>query len=234
MKTSEIVYMALDLAKAATSDDSFFTEAHVLFLCKKYRAFLIKKEQEKNRGTEDSVSVFEMQQVCLDLEKVPAIDGESCTGGYYLRSTQPIPKLLEGHTPKVYPIDYYQGTNITFVSSDRMRYTGTNKYLRNILYASIGPDFHLYVNSSNPQFFYLKKLRMQAAFEDFEDVAKMLCDQEGSSTSCGPLEAEFPIREYLVPALLELVVKELTTGKYQATDEQNNAKDDMGAVRTPA
>lgn len=232
MKTSEIVYMVLDLAKAATSDDSFFTEAHALFLCKKYRAFLIKKEQDKNKGTEDAVSVFEMQQICLDLEKVPAIDGEPCTGGYYLRTVQAIPKLLEGHQPKVYPIDYYQGTHVSFISSDRMRHIGYNKYLRNIIYVSLGPDFHLYLNSSNPQFFYLKKLRMQAAFEDYEDATSLLCDQDGNSSACDPLEADFPIREYLVPALIELVVKELTGGKYQLTDERNNARDDMNAVRT--
>ena len=47
MLVKEIVYMVLDLAKAYTSDDSFFNEDHVLFLLKKYRSFLIKKEQEK-------------------------------------------------------------------------------------------------------------------------------------------------------------------------------------------
>ena len=116
MKVSEIIYMVLDLAKAATSDDSFYTEDHVVFLCKKYRAFLIKKEQEKNKGMEDVASVFEQQQICLDLEKVPAIDGSPCTGGYYLRSTKPIPKLLDGYQPKVYPVDFFQGTNVSYVS----------------------------------------------------------------------------------------------------------------------
>ena len=47
MLVKEIVYMVLDLAKAATSDDSFWTEDHVIFLLKKYRSFLIKKEQEE-------------------------------------------------------------------------------------------------------------------------------------------------------------------------------------------
>ena len=142
MLVKEIVYMALDLAKASTSDDSYLVEEHCFFLCKKYRAFLIKKEQEKNKGTVDTASEFEMQQICLDLEKVPAIDGEPCTGGYYLRTTKPIPKILEGQQPRVYPIDYYQGTNIAFISRDRMRFTGTNPYMANIIYVSLGPDFH--------------------------------------------------------------------------------------------
>lgn len=227
MLVSEIVYSILDLAKAAPSDDSFWTEEHVIFLCKKYRAFLIKKEQEKLKGMQDTASEFEQQQICLDLEKVPAIDGSACSGGYYLRSTKPIPKVLKGYLPRIYPIDFYQGTNITLVSRDRMRYVGTNPYLKNITYASIGPDLHLYLNSSNPQFLYLKKLRMTALFEDFDAVADLLCDSEGESTSCDILDMEFPIREHLVAPLIELVVKQLSGSVYRPVDKTNDAKDNL-------
>ena len=192
MLVKEIVYMVLDLAKAATSDDSFWTEDHVIFLLKKYRSFLIKKEQEKQRATTDIASEFEYQQICLNLEKVPAIDGEPCTGGYYLRTTEKIPKILEDNQPRVYPIDFYQGINISYVPRDRMRYVGTNKFLQNIIYVSLGPDLHLYLN----------------------------------------MDEVFPIREYLVPTLMELVVKELTSAKYQPVDDRNNAADDMAKVST--
>lgn len=227
MLVKEIAYACLDLAKASTSDDSYLTIDHCIFLCKKYRAFLIKKEQEKNRGSQEVASEFEMQQICIDLEKVPAIDGSACTGGYYLRSTKPIPKILEGYQPKVYPIDYYQGTNISFVSRDRMRYVGTNKYLQNIIYSSLGPDLHLYLNSNNPQFLYLKKLRMSAVFDDFESVTDLLCDDAGESTSCDVLDAEFPIREHLIPPLIELVVKALNGSKFQPIEVKNDAKDNL-------
>lgn len=231
MKVSELVYSILDLCKISGSDDSFFTEEHIIFLIKKYRAFLIKKEQEKS--STDVASEFEYQQICLDLEKVAAIDGEPCTGGYYLRTIQKIPKLLEGTQPKIYPIDYYQGTNISYVSRNRMRYVGTNPYLQNVIYTSLGPDLHLYLNSSNPQFLYLKKLRMSAVFEDLDEAAELLCDEGDASPtkSCDVLDMEFPMREYLVPTLIELVVKELTGAKYLPKDERNNASDDLSKVR---
>lgn len=232
MLVKEIVYMVLDLAKAATSDDSFWTEDHVIFLLKKYRSFLIKKEQEKQRATTDIASEFEYQQICLDLEKVPAIDGEPCTGGYYLRTTKKVPKILEDNQPRVYPIDFYQGINISYVPRDRMRYVGTNKFLQNIIYVSLGPDLHLYLNSSNSQFLYLKKLRMSAVFEDFDEMVNYLCDDDGSSMACDVMDEVFPIREYLVPTLMELVVKELTSAKYQPVDDKNNASDDMSKVST--
>lgn len=232
MLVREITFMVLDLAKAYTSDDSFFNESHVIFLLKKYRSFLVKKEQEKQKATTDIASEFEYQQICLDLEKVPAIDGNPCTGGYYLRTTQKMPKILEGNEPRVYPIDFYQGINISYIPRDRMRYVGTNKFLQNIIYVSLGPDLHLYLNSSNPQFLYLKKLRMSAVFEDFDEVSKYLCDEDGISTSCDVLDEVFPIREYLVPTLVELVVKELLGAKYQPVDEKNNAADDLSKVTT--
>ena len=232
MLAKEIVYMVLDLCKLGGSDDVYITEEHVLFLCKKYRAFLIKKEQDKEKTSTDAASEYETQQICLDLEKVPAIDGEPCTGGYYLRTTKAIPKILESNQPRVYPVDYYQGINISYVPRDRMRYVGTNKFLRNIIYVSLGPDLHLYLNSNNPQFLYLKKLRVNAVFEDIEDAAGLLCDEDGSSIACDPLDMEFPIRDYLVPPLIELVVKALSGSEYKPEDVRNNASDDLSKVAT--
>lgn len=231
MLVSELIYSILDILKAV-SDDSTYTEEHVLFLCKKYRSFLLKKEQEKENSSESLSSEFEYQQICLDLEKTAAIDGEPCTGGYYLRTNLKIPKVIDGTRPRVYPIDFYQGINVAFVSRDRMRYVGTNKYLQNIIWVSLGPDMHLYLKSNNPQFLYLKKLRMSAVFEDFDEAVDYLCDDEGNPTedACNILNSTFPIREYLVPTLIELVVKELSGAVYRPKDTLNSASDDLSDI----
>ena len=229
MKAKEIVYICLDLAKVGTSDDSYLTEDHALFLCKKYRAFLIRKEQEKEKTTGDIASEFEYQQICLELEKT---DADICVSSSKLRSTKPIPKILDGNKPRVHFSDYFTDDMLTFVSRDKMKHVGSNPYMKNLIYASIGPDLHLYLTSSNPQFLYLKNIRMSAIFEEFDAADGLLCDDSGASTSCDPFEADFPIREYLVPALIELVVKELTGSKYQAIDRVNNASDDLSHSMT--
>lgn len=226
MLVKELVFYILDACKII-SDDSILNESHVLFLAKKYRSFLIKKEQEKEKSTTDTASEFEYQQVCLDLEKTPAMDGTPCTGGYYLRSTKRIPKILEGTLPRVYPMDFYQGINVTFVPRDRMRYVGTNKFLQNIIWVSLGPDLHLYLYSNNPQFHYLRKLRMSAIFEDFDEVSGMLCDNDGEDASCDVFDAKFPIRDYLVPTLIELCEKEILGVNYRPSEHYNNSKDDL-------
>jgi len=226
MLVKELVYSILDLLKTS-SDDAFYTEDHVLFLVKKYRSFLIKKEQDKEKSSSDIASEFEYQQICLDLEEVSAIDGRPCTGGNYLRTTNTIPRILEGIQPRIYPVDYYQGTNISYVSRDKMRFVGSNPYLKNIIYISLGPDLHFYLTSSNPQFRYLKKLRVSAIFEDFDLAADYLCDDSGQSAVCDVLDEEFPIRDYLVAPLIELVVKELTGSLYKVEDTKNNAADNL-------
>lgn len=226
MTIREIVYYLLDSCKII-SDDSILNEEHILFLVKKYRSFLLRKELEKDKGAAETPSEFDYQQVCLDLEKVPAMDGSPCSGGYYLRSTQKIPKILEGVRPKVYPSDFYQDIHISFVPRERMRYVGTNKWLRNIIWVSLGADLHLYLRSDNPQFLYLKKLRMLAVFEDFDEASDLLCDNEGEDTSCDVLDATFPIRDYLVPSLIELCEKELLGASYRPKDNVNSASDDL-------
>lgn len=226
MTVREIVYYLLDSCKII-SDDSILNEEHILFLVKKYRSFLLRKELEKDKGAAETPSEFDYQQVCLDLEKVPAMDGSPCSGGYYLRSTQKIPKILEGVRPKVYPSDFYQDIHISFVPRERMRYVGTNKWLRNIIWVSLGADLHLYLRSDNPQFLYLKKLRMLAVFEDFDEASDLLCDNEGEDASCDVLDATFPIRDYLVPSLIELCEKELLGASYRPKDNVNSASDDL-------
>lgn len=227
MKVKELVYSILDFCKLSSSDDTYITEDHVIFLIKRYRSFLIKKEQEREKSTTDVASEFEYQQICLDLERVDAIPGLNCESGFYLRSTEPIPKILEGTVPRVYPIDFYGNINMAFVSRERMRFVGTNKYLKNIIYVSTGPDLHLYIKADNPQFAYLKHLKMNAIFEDFDEAASLLCDADGNDEGCDALEAEFPIRDYLVPTLIEMTVKELTQATYKPADKNNNADDDL-------
>lgn len=229
MLVKELIYYILDSVKII-SNDSIITEDHVFYLAKKYRSFLIKKEQEKEKSTTDIASEFEYQQICLDLEKVPAIDGEPCTGGYYLRTTKAVPKTLEGTTPRVYPIDFYQAINIVYIPRDRMRYIGTNKFLQNIIYVSLGSDKHLYLNGSNPQFMYLRKLRMLGIFEDFDEASKLACDSDGNSTPCDYLDMEFPIRDYLVPTLIELCVKDITGAAYRPKEDRNNNRDDLPLI----
>ena len=162
---------------------------------------------------------------------MPAISGEPCEGGSYLRSKEKIPFLMKIGNPKVYPVDYYQG-EITYVSRERMRYVGYNKYLQNIIYASLGPDNYLYFKSFNPQYLYLAKARMTGIFEDPQAASELQCPNESGDTVCDVLDKTFPIEDALIPPMIELVVKELLGAEYRPKDETNDAKDELSEVAT--
>ena len=124
MTYREIVYSILDLLKQS-SDDSFYTEEHVLFLVSRMRSAILKQTYS---NIKKEIPESNYQNICLDLIEVPAIAGEPCEGGSYLRSKQKIPTTLPVGNTKIYPVDYYQG-EITYVSRERMRYVGYNKWL---------------------------------------------------------------------------------------------------------
>lgn len=219
----ELVYLVLDELKL-TSDDALFNEEHVMFLLGKYRGLLL-KQQYKDIKKEIPESNY--QTLCLDLIQVPAITGEPCEGGTYLRSKEKIPFLMPVATPRVYPEDYYQG-DITYVSRERMKYVGYNRWLPNIIYASIGPDNYLYFKSFNPQYLYLEKARLTGIFEEPEKAAELECNRDEST--CDPMDMKFPLEEALIPQVVELVVRELSRPEYLPEDKQNNADDDLSEV----
>jgi hypothetical protein len=218
--------MILDELKVK-SDDSHFTEDHIIFLVNKYRAFILK---QKYADIKKQISESDYQTICLDLIEVPAISGEPCEGDNYLRSKEKIPNILPVGNTMVYPIDYYQG-NITFISRERMRYVGHNRFLQNIIYCSISPDNYLYFKSSNPQFLYLEKVRMTAIFEDINTNTNIMCETEDNKI-CDVLDSPYPLEDAYIPVVIELVVKELTPAVAKQEDEVNNTNDDLSQPNT--
>lgn len=223
----ELTYMVLDELKLY-SDDASYTEEHVMFLLDKYRVFLLK---QRYSDVKKQIPESNYQTICLDLIEVPAISGEPCEGGFYLRSKEKVPFLMKIGNPMIYPVDYYQG-EITYVSRERMRYVGYNKYLKNIIYASIGPDNYLYFKSFNPQYLYLEKARMTGIFEDPQAASELQCPDENGDTVCDILDKTFPIEDALVPPMIELIVKELLGAEYRPKDGSNDAKDGLSEVAT--
>ena len=220
----EIVYMVLDEIKSSNGDSNI-TENHVIFLANQYRLFLI--EQKKLKQGEQSLSSANEQTLCIDLEKVDAIPGLEYCNDIYLRSVQEIPEIVSEESVKVNLVDLFN-IMTAFVSKERFKYVGHNKYLRNIIYTTLGPDNHLYFNSQNPQFKYLKKARVTGIFEDAEKAAQLSCDED--SKPCDIMDADFPLETDLIPQMIELIVKELLGVNYRPKDNVNNSSDDLADI----
>jgi len=218
----ELVYLILDEAKGL-SDDFTYTEDHLIFLLDKYRSFLLK---QRYTDVKKSIPESNYQTLLLDLIPVPAISGEPCEGGNYLKSIEKIPYLLTISNPKVTAVDYFQG-EFNFVSRDRMKYVGNNKFLKNMIYTTIAPDRYLYFKSNNVNFIYLEKVKITGVFENASTASKLDCN---SSQNCELLDRIFPIEEGLIPPLIELTLKELLGATYRPKDSENNSTDDLNEL----
>lgn len=219
----ELVYMVLDQLKAI-SDDSYFTEDHVIFTLEKYRALLLKQRY----GTlKSKIPESNYQTLCLDLSMTDLIDGEPCSDDTYLRSTTKLPYTLELGNPRVYPVDYFQG-ELTFVSKDRLKYVGNNRFLSNIIYCAIGADSYLYFKSCNPQYKYLKSVKFTGIFENPSQAYTLKCSSE--NTTCDIMDSLFPIDESLVTTLIETCVKQLSGALYKPQDSVNDSRDDLSSL----
>lgn len=207
----ELVYLVLDELKLS-SDDSFFTEDHVIFLLNKYRAFILKQKYADVRKQipDSNYSTVEVKLTVKPFD--PSI------GGLHLKSSDKIPDLINVGAPSIHPENYFCDS-VSLISKNRMRYVGHNKYMQNIIYATLGPDNYLYLKSSNPQFKHLEKVYMTGVFESPTELL---------SGDDDIMEVKFPLEEALIPPMIELVVKELSNSVMRPEDSINNATDDTG------
>lgn len=219
----EIVYMVNDELKL-DSNDSFYTPDHFEFMADKFRALLLERKYRDVRRGE--VPQANYQNLCLELIEVPGLPGSDCSE-VYLRSTQKIPSVMSIGIRRVYPVDFFSSYNITWVSKERMQFVGNNKWLSNIIYVTKGPDDYLYLKSDNPQFLYLKSIKLSAVFNSVKDAYELSCDREGS---CDIMDMEFPLEESLVGTLVQMIVQEFSVQRYAPQDEINNASDDLSGL----
>ena len=219
----EILFMIQDECKFDT-DDSYYTHEHILFLMQRYRSFLFQQKYGTVQGNlKKQIPISSRQEICIELMKVPGNMITTCDSGYFLRSTKEIPSLMPYTKPLLYNYDSYSTiSHIDLVSYEQMKYVGENKYLKNIIYASISPDKFLYLKAQNPTFLNLDRIKMSAIFENIEEAAKLSCDD-----SCDILDKNFPLEDALIPLLIQSIVKELTDRLTVPEDKSNNADDNQ-------
>ena len=226
MKTSELVNMINDELKLV-SDDSSFTLEHILFLCSKYRAYLIQTDNlNKKLLTYIGYDSPLYQTICVNLEEVsPSNNGESysCDGGTVLKSTNIVPSSLS--KIKVNLNNFFKSSNLVYTNPERLKYQGCNKWLNNIIYAAIHPNGYLYLKSGNSQFKYLENVTVTGIFSDPEKAREYDC--YNTDSPCDFMEDEYPIEDWMVPAIIQYVVQDLSNSIYRPADNRNNAADDL-------
>lgn len=222
----EIVYMILDEIKS-NGGDSLIQEEHVIFLANNYRNLLLQQKIQKEGLA--TISQSNYQTICTNLEVTSSIPNIDYCSESYLKSKDKVPDTLNNSSVTVFPVDLFN-IKIVYVSFERFRFVGYNKYMTNIIYCTKGPDDYLYLKSNNPQFLYLDMVKIKGIFEDAEKAAKLECGGGKEEDTCDILEKEFPIDSDLIPLLIQAIVKELYSAEIKPQDNVNNATDDLADI----
>ena len=215
----EIEYMVLDKLKLS-SNTSYYVREHIRFLAKNYRAFLLKQKYSDKKS---AVNTDNYQSISLNMIQVPAISGEPCECGTYLKSETKVPAIIDIGVPRIFTNNYYNG-EITFIDKDRMRYVGYNKYLSNIVYSSIAPDNYLYMKSFNPQFLYIDSIKFVGIFQDCTYIS------ESNNTDSDISDSKFPLEESLIQLLIDYIAKDLLNFVYNKKDSIDDNNDNISDI----
>ena len=230
----ELVYMVLDELKLV-SDDSYYTEDHIIYLLEKYRAYIL--NTDKNDMAKNNRANYQTLIIPITEEyDVEGYDNNIDTHKVFYKSSFMIPNIIDNRKPKLHLNNYYNDS-VELVYRERMKYVGYNKYLKNFKYASIGPDNYLHLvswknlntiptfkSSNSPE--EQLSLKLWAVFQSPKEVIELM------NSNAEILDEEFPMDNSLVGLLIQYVVKELLGASYRPADETNNAKDDLSDIAT--
>lgn len=216
MTWRELIYMIIDVTKQI-SDDSQFNEDHIIFLCGKYRNYILNSQYLTNKKT---ISDSNYQTVLIPLQ--PITNDICMDNSTILRSVDKVSNVMTIGSKNIYPTDIvYNRSKIVFVDEGRFPYVG-NKFSNNIIYATIGADNYLYLKSNNVNFIYLQSVTMRALFEDIEQMSLM----DSEACGCDLMDIKFPLEDAWVNSLINLVVNDLIRGINMLRDTENNSFSD--------
>ena len=159
-----------------------------------------------------------------------------CGRPYMLKSVEKIPDKLDIGTMSLFTrnlADY----NISFVNMAKLRFAGSNRYVKNQIYAAMSGGY-LFLSSGNPTIQYLEKIGLTGIFEDVEAASELPVEIDGcmsensSEANCDPYDNEFPLEDELMPQLIDYILKQTIGAAYRPEDPQNNANDDLSNIHS--
>lgn len=233
----ELIYMVLDKLKEST-DDAYFKEEHIAFLLDKYRPFLLKQRYADIRKSisQNNYSIFklELNQNDGTLDGLGSTFKYTTTGIIY-GSTIAMPRIVSFNDDiEEFKIFNFGETSeggkqfigdFSIVNKERFKYVGSNKWLKKFLYATIGPDYFLYLKVNDDTIILPQYILVQAIVETPKQHMGLILP-----TVTNYLDMTYPLEDALIAPLLELVVKDLANDVYKPEDSKNNATDDLSQV----
>jgi len=245
MKTyREIVYLVLDSLKLF-GDDSVWEDSHIVAQVNKYRSLLI-KQRYLDRKKEIPTAFFQRLNVKFDT---------AYFRGDIYKSLKPIPNSVDNGLIHAYThvsSDGISSMNFNFITPQRFKVVGYNKWLRNEIYVTIDLDNYMYVKSpvgdiantiavavdsgNNTYYTQDESEQYQLVFDNLKDsyivydtILDNPIDADGFNdvNTLDILDLNFPCDESLVQTVIELTINEIAKLNGIHRDVLNNANDDV-------
>lgn len=201
-------------------DDSDIDDREILFNVNNQRALFYRNQyNQRNRIVDEEVK----QLLNVTMEQAP---DEVCGNGvncFLIKSTKPIPSTLElHHKSAVFKATSKELTGYPFsiVTWNQFPYTSLNKYTKNEIFVSIGPDGYLYAKSSNKLIKFVETILMTMILEDPTDIKDFILCPTG--VGCFDLDTfDYPIKAYAFAQIVEQVMT-VFLGKLQTPEDEEN------------
>ena len=221
----ELTYMVLDNLKIS-SKDSYYTEEHALFLLNEYRSYLLKQKYGNKKSSAPSQNT---QRIKLELSEGFPFEPERQPGPFMksdcVRSLIEVPHFFQWYDTSVYK-DNTAMSSLTYISSERFKYVGENRFLPRIFYSAVLPDQKLYIRTN----YIMAITELKEAWFDsvFQDA--ILTSELTDESDLDLLDRRFPLEDSLIPPLVQMTATALITSIYRPEDRVNNNADDLAGL----
>lgn len=221
MTKRELIYLVFEGLNIST-DDSDKTEELTSALIDNKRAFLLKQQASLAHW---NIPIEVKQEICLDLENVPNVDGMTCFGKI-LRTKISLPKSVRTKGISG-PLSVRKGDrniiHLSIIPFERLPFVGYNTFISQIIYAAQDYDGRLYLVSNQKKHHLMETIRVGDVWENPEIAMALDCSAD---TSKDLWDQEYPLDAAMVDTVINLVIKDLTISLAIPEDDTNDSDEE--------
>ena len=222
MTQNEIIYSVRNQLRQEV-DDSSIDDREILFELNIQRAVYYTNEFNKpGRYFDEDI----IQTLCMKMEVADRSDcGCQFTGCNVLRTVDKVPPTLGLHTGnaiiRVTGIDS-MSVPFSLVPFSRIPYVGDGKFDKNMIYASLHPNGHIYLKSDNNLAKMIEYIYVTVVLEDPMDAKPF---KDCNTGDCYSGNSEYPLKAKVLGYISEMVVQKFLRKLQIPEDQANNADD---------
>jgi len=223
MLYSEVVYSIRERIRQ-NIDDSDITNREIIFHVNNQRALFYRNQyNQRNRAVDEEIKQILRFELEPDKTEVCGTQ-DDC---YVVVTKQKLPPTIEFHDKNgIFKITSLDKVAIpfNFVSWNEFPYVGFNKFTKNQVYATVGPNNHIYLKSSSKLISLLTDILVTVILENPLDVANYELCPDGDK-SCTDLDTfEYPLKAHVYAYISNEVVNTFINKLQIPEDKENDSE----------